>query len=109
MGKKFIGELKEFLDCGELVQKIHTPVLFIAAGKAKMGKQYYEKANKPKKFISIPTADHNFNKIKDEQRLLYETYKLDSIVPTPSPQEHFHFHSCLRSLKIRSSKSARHL
>lgn len=76
VGKKFVEELKHFPDCGKLIQQINKPVLFIATGKGnlKADKKYYEKANKPKKFVNMPTADHNFNKIKDEQKLLENTY-----------------------------------
>lgn len=74
VGKKFVEGLKHFPDCSKLVQEIHKPILFIATGKGNLGKKYYEHANKPKKFIAMPNADHNFNKIKEEQKLFEYTY-----------------------------------
>ena len=78
VGKKFIEELKKFPDCGKLVKKINKPVLFITAGNKKgnftAGIKYFKHANQPKKLIKFASADHNFNKLKDERRLLEGTY-----------------------------------
>jgi esterase/lipase len=76
VGKKFIEELKKFPDCGKLIKNIHKPVLFIGTGKGNINgaKKYYKKANNPKKLVNIKNADHNFNKLIDEERLFKETY-----------------------------------
>lgn len=76
VGKKFIDELKNFPDCGELIKKIHKPVVFITAqkGNMKAGKKYYAHAHSPKKLVNINRADHNFNDWSSEQALLKETY-----------------------------------
>lgn len=77
VGGGFVNELKSFPDCGELISRINKPVLFITAGgkgNLKAGKRYFEKANSPKKFINIKTADHNFNNWDDEETLFKETY-----------------------------------
>lgn len=71
VGNKFMKELKNFPDCGKLVKKIQKPTLFITAGKkVKQGAKYFKAANKPKKYVNISTADHNFNNWRDEEKLL---------------------------------------
>jgi esterase/lipase len=76
LGKKLIDEIKHFPDCKKLIKAIHKPVLFITAekGNMKKGKLYLKAANNPKKLINIKGADHNFNKFKDEDTLLKQTY-----------------------------------
>lgn len=79
VGKGFVGELKNFPDCGDLVNKIDKPVLFITTGKGKegnsrAGEKYYAKANEPKSLVNIEDADHNFNSLESEDKLLEETY-----------------------------------
>ena len=77
VGKAFVDELKSFPDCGELIKKIHKPVLLITAGRkgnSKAGIKYYEFANNPKELINIETADHNFNDLNDEKILFKRTY-----------------------------------
>lgn len=76
VGNKFVEELKYFPDCGKLIKNIHKPVLFIGAGKGNLtaSKKYYNKANSPKKLINIKNADHNFDKLQDEEFLFKETY-----------------------------------
>ena len=76
VGNKFIDELKNFPDCGNLVSKIHIPVKFITAGgrgNPKGGKKYLAKANKPKELANIKNADHCFDRFEYEQKLLEET------------------------------------
>ncbi len=77
VGKKFVEELNNFPDCGDLIKKIQKPVLFITAGKngnLNPGMKYFKNANNPKKIINIKNADHNFNSWKDEEELLKQTY-----------------------------------
>ncbi len=77
VGQGYVDELKNFPDCGELIKKINVPVKFITAGvlgNEKAGKEFFAKANNPKKLVNIKTADHNFNGFKEEERLLEETY-----------------------------------
>lgn len=77
VGKDFIDELRNFPDCGKLIEKINKPVLFIISGRkgnAEAGKKYFAKANKPKKLVNIKHADHCFDNWKDEGKLLTETY-----------------------------------
>lgn len=77
VGKRFVEELKNFLDCKDLIKEVQKPVLFITAGNrgnSKAGIKYFENANQPKKLINIKTADHNFNKWEDEEKLLKNTY-----------------------------------
>ena len=77
IGKDFIDELRNFPDCGKLIKQINKPVLFITASRkiaSKMGKKYFKSANNPKKLVDIKTADHNFNKWRDEETLFKETY-----------------------------------
>lgn len=76
IGKNYIQELKHFLDCGSLINKINIPVLFITAGKGavKHGIKYFKAANEPKKLVNIKTANHNFDDWKDEDFLFKKTF-----------------------------------
>lgn len=77
VGKGFIEELKNFPNCGLLINTINKPVLFVTAGRkgnSKAGIKYYNKANSPKKLINIKSADHNFNNWNDENMLFKKTY-----------------------------------
>ncbi len=76
VGNRFVKELKNFKDCGELAGRITKPVLFITAGKgnSKDGIKYFKYANRPKKLINIKTADHNFNSWESEEELIRHTY-----------------------------------
>jgi pimeloyl-ACP methyl ester carboxylesterase len=74
IGEKFIKQLFDFPDCGELIKKIHIPVKFIGTGTGKDSKKYFVKANKPKLLINLDFADHNFNSHEAEKKLFEETY-----------------------------------
>lgn len=77
VGKEFIDELRNFPDCGDLIKKIHKPVLFIVSGRegnVKAEQQYFIQANKPKARVNIKHADHCFDNWEDEKRLLDETW-----------------------------------
>jgi superfamily II DNA or RNA helicase len=77
VGKKYVEELKNFPDCGDLIKKISKPVLFVTAkkGGSISGKRFYEKANEPKRLVEIENADHCFNTFDTENVLISETYK----------------------------------
>lgn len=78
VGDKFVAEMKDFPDCGELISKIKKPVKFITAGKRSSNKtkyNFYLKANEPKDFTNFREADHNFNSFEAEGRLFEETLK----------------------------------
>lgn len=78
VGKKFVEELKDFPDCGNLISKVNIPVKFITA-KGNHGLKYFEKANNPKELINIEKADHCFNSFESEAELLKETLKWISL------------------------------
>lgn len=78
IGKKLTDYIKDFPDCGKLIKKITKPKLFISAGKRgnwEGCKKYLTRASLPKRLINIKGADHNFNRLVDEDKLLEETWK----------------------------------
>lgn len=75
VGKRFTRELFDFPDCGALIAAVHVPVKFIGAGRGNFtdSKKYYDHANQPKSLSKIAAADHCFNTLKSEAKLLEET------------------------------------
>lgn len=76
IGKGFLDELYSSVDSASLVRNIKIPVKFITAGEegAKDGENYFSNANEPKELVNIPNADHCFDTIQSENKLLSETY-----------------------------------
>ncbi len=75
VGKKFIDELRNFPECGELIKNIKKPILLITAGGAgnsKAGKKYFKLANNPKKLVNIEGANHCFDHVEHEAKVFEE-------------------------------------
>lgn len=76
VGKKFVEELRNFPDCGEMVSKVSVPMKFITAGEKgnhTVVSKYMEKAHDPKEIVHIEEADHCFNSFASEEKLFNET------------------------------------
>ncbi len=75
IGKAMVEE-NEQLKPYDLIQKFKKPIKIIVAGDGdlvKAGEKYFEIANNPKSFCSIPNAKHNFNEEGTEEKLFEET------------------------------------
>ena len=76
IGKKMYEEWKDFPGPKELMKKVHKPIKIICAGKGvlvKGGKEYFKYATKPKAFVIINQAYHNFDEEGIEEKLFQET------------------------------------
>ena len=75
VGEAMHNESKE-VEWDNLIQHTQVPVKIICAGKGELvegGKKYFEQANKPKEFIVIENANHNFFEEGTLEKLLAET------------------------------------
>ena len=76
IGKHMLNESKKLPHPKELMFKISIPIKIICAGKSSLvkdGNMYYKYAKKPKEFVIIKNARHNFNEEGSEELLFKET------------------------------------
>ena len=76
IGKHILDESKKLPHPKELMNRIKIPIKIICAQNStllKDGKIYYKYAKKPKEFVIIKNARHNFNEEGSEELLFKET------------------------------------